>query len=139
MLKPSNINCSQLVVFCRDNNDLMEETASADGTIPCTDGVVIQRQPDTHIAVDTGLQDVPTHTPTSSATRPQHCRSIQCIRTPAQEIHYVACVRVGPQRCEHRYAADGDSQCLEQLSSKDCFTSFCYAQQVQSPVGAHTW
>ena len=36
---PSNIDRTRPVVFCWDNNDLMEETATGEGTTHCTNGI----------------------------------------------------------------------------------------------------
>ena len=41
---PSNIDRTQPVVFCWDNNYLQEETPSGGGTTHCTNGIVIQRR-----------------------------------------------------------------------------------------------
>ena len=41
---PSNISRESSVVFCWDNNDLMEETQTGYGTTHCTNGIVIQRR-----------------------------------------------------------------------------------------------
>jgi len=43
---PSNINPSQRVSLCFDNNDINEETLSGSGTTHCTNGIAIQRQLD---------------------------------------------------------------------------------------------
>ena len=40
---PSNIDVERPAVFCRDNNDLREETLTGSGTTHCTNGIMIQR------------------------------------------------------------------------------------------------
>ena len=40
---PSNIDTRSPVVFCWDNNDISEETATGAGTTDCTNGIVVQR------------------------------------------------------------------------------------------------
>ena len=39
---PSNIDRGSSVIFCWDNNNLMEETVSGGGTTHCTNGIVVQ-------------------------------------------------------------------------------------------------
>ena len=41
---PSNINQRIFNIFAFDNNDLLEETLSGQGTTHCTNGIVIQSQ-----------------------------------------------------------------------------------------------
>ena len=109
----SNIDCTQPVVFCWDHNDLMEETASGDGTTHCTNGVIIHRRQST-APHQTGclLGEVPTF-----AAHPRHRRSIQC--TAAQELNYVAGLRAGPQGGDHHYVVCGESLYLEESKQPD--------------------
>ena len=41
---PSNIDPDLPVIFCWDNNDLIEETLTGKGTTHCTNGIVVQRK-----------------------------------------------------------------------------------------------
>ena len=110
---PSNINRTQPVVFCWDNNDLQEETLSGGGTTHCTNGIVIQRRSPAESFSSVNEQQIPSF----PVKRPRHRRSIQC--TAVQELHYVAGSRAGPARGEHHYVADSDSLCLDQARQAD--------------------
>ena len=41
---PSNISPLSFATFCWDNNDVIAETLSGQGTTHCTNGIVVQRQ-----------------------------------------------------------------------------------------------
>ena len=91
---PPNIDSNSPVVFCWDNNDLQEETASGAGTTHCTNGIVIQRK-----TVQEQVQTETLHEDHNQYR--QHQRSIQSPPLPA--MHYVSTVREGPPLGEYQY------------------------------------
>ena len=85
---PSYISPLSFATFCWDNNDIIEETLSGQGTTHCTNGIVVQRQ--VQFAAN---QPYPT---TSVQRAASNCRqrSIKC--PPQLDIDFVAGQREQP-------------------------------------------
>ena len=88
---PSNIDTRSPVVFCWDNNDISEETATGAGTTHCTNGIVIQRPLPVAMQPAAKLDTVP------RLRRHQRSLDASHIAVAAEKPPYVAGVREGPQ------------------------------------------
>ena len=86
---PSNISKTSPVVFCWDNNDLLEDTRTGTGTTHCTNGIVMQRQ--VAAAAPAQVQAEPT---SLSILRPRHIRSVEL--PPSSLPDYTSGRRIGP-------------------------------------------
>ena len=93
---PSNVSLSGDVSFAWDNNDILEETLSGEGTTRCTTGIVLQRV----IPHDQPPALVEVTTRQLTNTRPLRSLKIG----PLPELHYISGARPQPPE------VDGDSQ-----------------------------
>ena len=89
-LLPSNIDARGATVsFCREKNDICEETLSGLDTTHCTNGIAIRV---------TAGPSLPSATAPQIVRRPHHRRSV--FVPPGTVLEYNACIRCGPPAME---------------------------------------
>ena len=102
---PSNINPSQRVSLCFDNNDINEETLTGSGTTHCTNGIALQRQTDLNYSTSDAV--------VSSQKHRSKARTMAV--SPSSIAEYCCKERCGPGKmelnlseftCEHMVTAE---------------------------------